>query len=204
MNRLRATRDTTDDMMELGGLPLLRRGQHLNPEQGACFMEYASLLAGLGFSDHPRCTHPLLAHVARLVNDALTDENRQRIAPLVPDVISVRTPTTPLTTAMVIQLTGLALQYEPNDKRLERLRRRAVRRSAAAGFQRRFVTLTEPVYRSGAATQAASLSLCTIARSGELALCRALEETIAAARHIVQRSDPTAATPTTEVSSTSV
>lgn len=66
------------------GLPLLGAGMHLTPEDGACLMEYTSVLAGERFSDSPRCTDPTLATLARLVNDATTDEGRQRLAPLAP------------------------------------------------------------------------------------------------------------------------
>ena len=37
-------------------LPVLSRGKHRNPRKGACFMEFASLLAGERWSDHPACT----------------------------------------------------------------------------------------------------------------------------------------------------
>ena len=47
-----------------------------NPRKGACFMEYASYLAGEDWSDHPACTHPLLAAIARHVNDCTTDAAR--------------------------------------------------------------------------------------------------------------------------------
>src|SRR5688572_5977020 len=70
-------------------LPMLSRGKHRSPRTGACFMEFASYLAGERWSDHPSCTHPLLAAVARLVNDAISDERRPRLAPLVPMVIGV-------------------------------------------------------------------------------------------------------------------
>jgi len=52
-------------------------------------MEYASYLAGERWSDHPRCTHPLVAVVARLVNDHTSDRGRQHLAPLVPSVIGL-------------------------------------------------------------------------------------------------------------------
>ena len=42
------------------GMPVLSRGRHRTPRRGACFMEFASLLAGERWSDHPSCTHPLL------------------------------------------------------------------------------------------------------------------------------------------------
>jgi hypothetical protein len=52
-------------------------------------MEMASVLAGERWSDHPKCTHPLLAELARLVNDCTSDANRQRLAVLIPDVIGL-------------------------------------------------------------------------------------------------------------------
>jgi hypothetical protein len=70
-------------------LPVLSRGKHRNPRKGACFMELASYLAGERWSDHPACTHPLLASVARLVNDHTSDEGRPRLAELVPSVIGL-------------------------------------------------------------------------------------------------------------------
>jgi hypothetical protein len=70
-------------------LPILARGKHRNPRKGACFMELASLLAGERFSDHPACTHPLLAAVARHVNDHTSDAGRPRLAGLIPSVIGL-------------------------------------------------------------------------------------------------------------------
>jgi hypothetical protein len=70
-------------------LPVLSRGKHRNPRKGACFMEFASFLAGERWSDHPDCTHPLLAALARAVNDHSTDEARQRLVEIIPDVIGL-------------------------------------------------------------------------------------------------------------------
>jgi len=70
-------------------LPILSRGKHRNPRKGACFMELASFLAGERWSDHPACTHPLLATVARLVNDYTSDAERYRLAELIPSVIGL-------------------------------------------------------------------------------------------------------------------
>ena len=75
---------TTPELM-----PVLSRGKHRNPRRGACFMEMASFLAGERWSDHPACTHPLLAKLARLVNDIVTDELRPRLIPLIPSVIGL-------------------------------------------------------------------------------------------------------------------
>src|SRR4029453_15858505 len=70
-------------------LPILSPGRHRSPRTGACFMELASLLAGQRWSDHPACTHPLLAAVARHVNDHTSDAGRQRLAGLIPSVIGL-------------------------------------------------------------------------------------------------------------------
>ena len=70
-------------------LPLLSRGKHRNPRKGACFMELASYLAGERWSDHPACTHSLLASVARLVNDHTSDDGRPQLATLIPSVIGL-------------------------------------------------------------------------------------------------------------------
>lgn len=51
-------------------------------------MEYVSVLAGCAFTDHPRCTHPALATLARLVNDWIDDDKtRSELALLAPDLI---------------------------------------------------------------------------------------------------------------------
>jgi len=52
-------------------------------------MELASYLAGEKWSDHPRCTHPLLASLARSVNDCTSDAGRSRLAVLIPSVIGL-------------------------------------------------------------------------------------------------------------------
>ena len=52
-------------------------------------MELASYMAGEPWSDHPECTHPALAALAREVNDYTTDEGRHRLAPMVPSVIGL-------------------------------------------------------------------------------------------------------------------
>jgi len=72
------------------GVPQLSRGKHRSAKTGACFMEFASYLAGEPWSDSPQCTDPLLAHLARGVNDQLPDARRGEIAPEIPRVIGLR------------------------------------------------------------------------------------------------------------------
>jgi hypothetical protein len=72
------------------GMPVLSRGHHRSPKRGACFMELASVLAGERWSDHPSGTHPLVAELARAVNDRISDAGRQQLAPLIPSVVGRR------------------------------------------------------------------------------------------------------------------
>jgi hypothetical protein len=52
-------------------------------------MEFTSYLAGERWSDHPACTHPLLSELARQVNDFISDDARQSLAELAPDLIGL-------------------------------------------------------------------------------------------------------------------
>ena len=65
-------------------VPVLDGSTSPTPRKGACFMETASYLAGERWSDHPKCTHALLAGLARQVNDTVPDSVRARLAPMIP------------------------------------------------------------------------------------------------------------------------
>jgi hypothetical protein len=67
-------------------MPVLTRGKHRRPRNGACLMEYVSVLAGQTFSDSPECTDRTLAVVARAINDCSGDVMRQRLALLASDL----------------------------------------------------------------------------------------------------------------------
>jgi hypothetical protein len=94
----------TDRSVVPDGLPILQSGGHLVPEDGACLMEYVSVLAGCTFGDHPPCTDPTVAAVARLVNDASSDAGRQDLALLAP-VLAGTGPRDASATAAVIRAT---------------------------------------------------------------------------------------------------
>lgn len=66
-------------------------GSHLSPEDGTCLMEAVSVAAHLPWGDAPSCTHPLLAHLARLVNDTMSEEGRQTLTDLIPGLVSAGT-----------------------------------------------------------------------------------------------------------------
>ncbi len=73
-------------------VPVLSRGRHRSARHGACFMEFASFLAGERWSDHPACTDASLAHLARGVNDLVGDAARGRLTVLIPSVIGLNDP----------------------------------------------------------------------------------------------------------------
>lgn len=52
-------------------------------------MEFAAFLAGEKWTDHPSCTHPVLAALARDVNDLTSDAARDELMPLVHRVIGL-------------------------------------------------------------------------------------------------------------------
>jgi hypothetical protein len=55
----------------------LDAGRHDSPEEGACVMELASMLAGEAFTDRPHSVSPTIAAFLRVYNDLLDDERRQ-------------------------------------------------------------------------------------------------------------------------------
>lgn len=101
-------------------VPVLSPGRHRTPRTGACFMEFASYLAGERWSDHPRCTHGGLANLARMVNDCVTDDARNRLAPLIPSVIGLTTddPRLDPTLAVVAACAALPIAAEERQRSL--------------------------------------------------------------------------------------
>jgi hypothetical protein len=55
----------------------LSKGKHSSPEEGACVMELASMLAGESFTDHPTSACPVIGSLLRAYNDYAGDERRQ-------------------------------------------------------------------------------------------------------------------------------
>lgn len=64
------------------GLPILSAGAHPSPAEGACFMEFNALLAGLPFNDHPSVVDRELGLALQICNDAMSDEGRISLVPL--------------------------------------------------------------------------------------------------------------------------
>jgi hypothetical protein len=97
-------------------LPVLSRGKHRNPTARACFMELASFLAGERWSDHPACTHPLLAEVARNVNDRTSDADRPLLATLIPSVVGLTTDDVRADARIALRCALVALPVAPQSR----------------------------------------------------------------------------------------
>ena len=79
-------------------------------------MELASYLSGEKWSDHPRCTHQLLASLARSVNDCTTDAGRSRLALLIPSVIGLRGEDVRIDAAVALRAARTALPVVAADR----------------------------------------------------------------------------------------
>jgi hypothetical protein len=97
-------------------VPVLSRGKHRSPRKGACFMELASFLAGERWSDHPECTHPLLAALARHVNDCTSDAGRPQLAGLIPAVIGLTSDDPRLDARLTLRAAAEALPVVAADR----------------------------------------------------------------------------------------
>lgn len=88
-------------------------GTHLSPEDGACLMEWVSVLAGEPWTDHPATTHPLAAHLGRLVNDAMSPAGRQELLALAPRLTGLRSQDPRVTAELAEMATAYAITVRP-------------------------------------------------------------------------------------------
>jgi hypothetical protein len=65
----------------------LSGGRHASPDQGACVVELASMLAGEDFSDHPDSVCPVIGAFLRPYNDGAGDERRQDLYQYAPRLV---------------------------------------------------------------------------------------------------------------------
>jgi hypothetical protein len=130
-------------------------------------MEYVSVLAGEPWSDRPWCTQPLLAALARCVNDGVSPGARSELSLLAPELAgAVRRG--PVTNAAVIDaVVSAAARYVPVPETTLRLRDRAYERSmthTVGRLQRWWHGLTRCDF-----TRAAERSLCALV--GQVGAC---------------------------------
>ena|SRR5947209_2852381 len=69
----------------------LERGKHRGPDDGACVMELASMIAGEPFTDRPRSVCPVIAGLLRPYNDVAGRRRRQDMLRCAADVVGTRT-----------------------------------------------------------------------------------------------------------------
>jgi hypothetical protein len=101
-------------------LPVPGRFAHLHPEDGACLMEAAALLAPGRFTDSPAGTHPALAALARVVNDSVGDEARHALWPLAADLADARPAERDYAPLLVGAVVDAARLVRPASRRLAR------------------------------------------------------------------------------------
>lgn len=142
-------------------LPVIDAGRHL-PGPDGCLMEITSLVAGERWSDSPRCTHPLLATVARMANDGCSARRRPQLLRFVADLAT--TPgTAPASGAAVVLVCaraaiGVGVVKRSIRRHLRRAAGRLTRRTNADGSGV-MARLADRLYTHG---------------SGRLAVCRAV------------------------------
>lgn len=167
----------------LNAAPHLTLGAHLSADEGACLMEVVSQHAREPWSDAPRCTHPLLAHVARLVNDAMSDTGRQSLLELAPTLVTA-SPENPATYPRIaLACTSVAMEHHAT-LFLAHLNRAAfaeLKRETIAHANHRTGGITQrtrrQLYQQGPATHAAEEAVratCTLPQPGRDEVLRQL------------------------------
>src|SRR5579863_8089158 len=68
----------------------LSKGKHSSPDDGACVMELASMLAGEPFTDHPASVCPVIGSFLRSYNDSIDDHRRQSLYAYASKVVGSR------------------------------------------------------------------------------------------------------------------
>jgi hypothetical protein len=131
-------------------------GAHLSPDDGACLMELVSAVAGEPWTDAPRCTHALVAHVARLVNDASSDVGRAQLLRYLPMLAQARNDEYSVYPRIALACTSMGLRNHPSAllAYLHDAARRQLAAEADVSRRRRFVRLRRSLYRRGPAHRA--------------------------------------------------
>lgn len=68
----------------------LSKGKHHSPQDGACVMELASMLAGEPFNDRPQSVCPVIGSFLRAYNDRIDDRRRQDLYACAAKVVGSR------------------------------------------------------------------------------------------------------------------
>lgn len=148
----------------------LTAGTHLAPEDGTCLMEAVSAVTGDRWTDAPSSTHPLLAHLARLVNDAVSDDRRDDLVAFVPDLIGTNSADPLVHARLALACTSFALTVDDSPS----LRR--LRRSAERGLRsQRLDVIGRWIFEHGTARRAVEASVAHCEKRGNDHLIGLLE-----------------------------
>jgi hypothetical protein len=160
-------------------------------------MELASVLAGEAWSDHPASVHPVLAAVARLVNDRIREQDRARLEPSVPAMIGTATDDIESYARLALTCSTAALNSErvrshPEIRAEVESAQRTAQRALAAttgggGFLARLLAsspIAQRWYRHAAVRQAAlsAAAMAGPAPSDRVAMCELLGACVLALR----------------------
>jgi hypothetical protein len=166
------------------GVPLLSPGSHTTAIEGACLMEYVSVLAGERFSDRPRCAQPVLAAIARGIDAVISDDRRPALAALAPDIIGTVSADPMVDTVLCGLVAATALHTDMTDHMAQATLREAQHRADVARWSRlrgRWQVLTRRRYRVRA-VHAVARMVPTVARGGDDRLEALLSEAIGVCR----------------------
>ncbi|MFG2004672.1 hypothetical protein ACGFNU_36520 [Spirillospora sp. NPDC048911] len=165
--------------------PSLGRGRHRTPGGQVCVMELVSVLSGEPWSDHPRCVDPVLAAVARTVNDAVTAAAREQLAALAPQMIGTAPSSAATAARLVARCAATALKRPPRDESLRyalewdlRNAHRRLRRGPKPAA-RRWAGLLERLYVHSAAMRVVVAVRAATAHTPDDELLALLRECIA-------------------------
>jgi hypothetical protein len=171
------------------GLPILAAGAHRSETDGACLLEFVSVLAGEPFSVHPSCVHPILAAIARGVDANVSEPARPALAVIVPDLIGTRGAAARADPILCGLVAAAALRVDPTHHSARRELCRARRRARACRpLLHGWIGLTRRRYQRFAVRRVAQLVATPIGAGGDDGLVTLLTEAAAVCqRHGVAR-----------------
>ena len=110
----------------------LSKGKHTGPEDGACVMELASMLAGEPFTDHPASVCPVIGSFLRSYNDSIDSDRRQALYEYASKVVGSRA-CAKTQQARAARLAEWAEEMQRSRRTWFLVRRRCARSAACAG-----------------------------------------------------------------------
>jgi len=139
----------------------LSKGKHASPEDGACVMELASMLAGEPFTDHPASVCPVIGSFLRAYNDSLEEDDRQDLYAFAARIVGSRA-SVDVQRARIDRLAEWAFemqrrQWTSRYLPLGRLRMASLRRQPSAHAVGTFAVLAIPKHTESSHREALEL-----------------------------------------------